>query len=102
WLAQHQHDKKLTILQVGPATGFKAGHIAGSQFLSTRDLSIPFQQGALSLEMPAEADLIAALEKKGISDESRIVVVFDSGWVTPSARVLLTLGYIRLGQNSVL
>ena len=102
WLAQHQHDRNLAILQIGPASGFKAGHIAGSQFISLRDLSTPFQQGTLNLEMPPEATLVSVLEKRGISDGSRIVVVFDSGWVSPSTRVVFTLGYVGLGQNTVL
>src|SRR5258705_11802 len=102
WLAQHQHDRDLTILQVGPAAGFTAAHIAGSQFIELRDISTPFEQGKLNLEMPGESALIGAFEKRGISDKSRIVVVFDSEWVSPSARVIFTLGYLGMSQNTFL
>lgn len=102
WLAQHQHDKGIAILQVGPPGGFKVGHIAGSQFLSIRDISTPFQPGTLNLEMPPEETLLRVLEQHGISDGSRIVVVFDSEWVSPAARVVFTLGYVGLSRNTVL
>jgi thiosulfate/3-mercaptopyruvate sulfurtransferase len=102
WLAHHQHDRDMVILQVGPPTHFPANHIAGSQFIELRDISTPFQPGTLNLEMPPEADLISAFEKRGVSDKSKIVVVFDSEWVSPSTRVLFTLGYLGLGANAVL
>lgn len=101
WLVQHQHDKNLVILQVGPDAGYRKEHIAGARFVRLNQISTPFQAGTLSLEMPPEATLRAALEQLGISDRSRIVVVFDSGWVTPSARVFLTLGYAGLSDQAV-
>jgi thiosulfate/3-mercaptopyruvate sulfurtransferase len=101
WLSQHQHDRDLVILQVGPEPGFQKEHIAGARFVKLNSISTPFQAGSLSLEMPPEPALRAALEQLGISDRSRIVVVFDSGWVTPSARVFLTLGYAGLSDRAV-
>lgn len=101
WLAQHQHDKDLVILQVGPEPGYRKEHIAGSRFVKLNQISTPFQAGTLSLEMPPDATLRTALERLGISDRSHIVVVFDSGWITPSARVFLTLGYAGLGDQAV-
>ena len=95
WLAQHQHDKDLVILQVGPEPGYRKEHIAGSRFVKLNSISTPFQAGTLSLEMPPEAALRTTFEQLGISDRSRIVVVFDSGWVTPSARVFLHAGLRR-------
>lgn len=101
WLVQHQHDKNLTILTVGPEGGYKKEHIAGSRYVKLNDISTKFQPGSLSLEMPPEAELRSVLEKLGISDQSRIVVVFDSGWVTPSSRLFLTLGYAGLANQAV-
>ena len=101
WLAQHQHDKDLVILQVGPEPGYRKEHIAGSRFVKLSSISTPFQAGTLSLEMPPEAELRTTLEQLGISDRSRVVVVFDSGWVTPSSRVFLTLGYAGLSDRAV-
>jgi thiosulfate/3-mercaptopyruvate sulfurtransferase len=102
WLSQHQHDKELVILQVGPEAGYQKEHIAGSQFVQLKEFSTPFQPGTLNLEMPEEATLRAALEKHGVSDRSRVVVVFDSEWVSPSTRVLFTLGYAGLSDHAVL
>ena len=79
WLAQHQHDKDLVILQVWPEPGYRKEHIAGSRFVKLSSISTPFQAGTLSLEMPPDATLRNTLEQLGISDRSRIVVVFDSG-----------------------
>jgi thiosulfate/3-mercaptopyruvate sulfurtransferase len=101
WLSQHQHDKDLVILQVGPEPGYRKEHIASSRFVRLKDISTPFQAGSLSLEMPPDATLRTTLEQLGISDRSRVVVVFDSGWVTPSARVFLTLGYAGLSDRAV-
>ncbi len=102
WLAQHQHDRDLVMLQVGPPAGYQKEHIAGSRFVQLRDIAAPQEQGALALEMPSDAALVKALESLGISDNSRIVVVFDSEWVSPSTRVLFTLGYVGLGDRAVL
>ena len=102
WLAQHQRDRDLVILQAGQPEGFRSGHIAGSQFVSLRTLSTPFQPGTLNLEMPPEETLIDGLEQLGISDGSRIVVVFDSDWIPQATRVVFTLAYIGLDQNTVL
>ena len=58
--------------------------------------------GVLALEMPSEAQLRTAFEQRGISNSSRIVVVADSEWDSPSTRVVLTLGYVGLGDRTVL
>ncbi len=102
WLSQHQHDRDLIILQVGPDGGYQKEHIAGSQFVQLKEFSTPFQPGTLSLEMPEEGTLRAALEKHGVSDRSHVVVVFDSEWVSPSTRVLFTLGYAGLSDRAML
>ena len=52
--------------------------------------------------LPPEPALISTLEKLGISDASKIVVVFDSEWVSPATRVVFTLGYVGLSSNTVL
>ena len=100
WLAQHQKDKDLVILTVGPESGYKKEHIAGSHFVQLNDIATKVP-GGLALEMPSEADLRSAFEKLGISDQSRIVVVFDSGWVTPASRVFLTLGYAGFANQAM-
>ena len=99
WLAQHLDDDSLVLLQVGEKDEYVAGHIPGAQFIALADISMPRGAG-LSLELPPAAQLKTTFEKLGVSDKSRIVVYFSKDWVTPTARVFLTLDYLGLGENT--
>jgi thiosulfate/3-mercaptopyruvate sulfurtransferase len=99
WLAQHLDDESLVLFQVGEKNEYLAGHIPGAQFLALADISMPRGEG-LSLELPAAAQLKTTFEKLGVSDKSRIVVYFSKDWVTPTARVFLTLDYLGLGERT--
>lgn len=102
WLAQHLKDDSLILLQVGEKEEYAAGHIPGAQFITLADISTPRGEG-LALELPTLAQLKTAFEKLGVSDKSRIVIYFSNDWVTPTARVFLTLDYLGLGdQTSIL
>ena len=90
------------LLHVGEKDEFVSGHIPGAQFISLTDISTPRGQG-LTLELPPVDQLKATFEKLGVSDKSRIVVYFGKDWVTPTARVFMTLDYLGLGdQTSIL
>ena len=54
------------------------------------------------LEMPAPETVWHALESLGISDRSRVVVVFSDEWVSPSTRVIYTLTVAGLGDRTSL
>ena len=99
WLAKHLEDDSLVLLQVGEKVEFTAAHIPRAQFIQTSDISTPRGQG-LTLEMPPVDQLKAAFEKLGVSDKSRIVIYFGKDWVTPTARVFLTLDYLGLGNRT--
>jgi thiosulfate/3-mercaptopyruvate sulfurtransferase len=99
WLAQHLKDNSLVLLQVGEQDEYKAAHIPGAQFIQLADISTPRGQG-LALELPDIAQLRATFEKLGISNKSRIVVYFGKDWVSPTARVFLTLDYLGLGDHT--
>jgi len=99
WLAKHLNDESLVLLHVGEKPEYVAGHIAGAQFISTADISTPRGQG-LALELPPVDQLKAAFEKLGVTDKSRIVVYFGKDWVTPTARVFMTLDYLGLGDRT--
>jgi thiosulfate/3-mercaptopyruvate sulfurtransferase len=99
WLAKHLNDDSLVLLQVGEKAEYEAGHIPGAQFIALADISTPRGQG-LALELPAVAQLQTAFEKLGVTDKSRIVVYFGKDWVTPTARVFLTLDYLGLGDRT--
>jgi len=99
WLGKHLEDETLVLLQVGEKDEFTAAHIPRAQLIQTADISTPRGQG-LTLEMPPVDQLKATFEKLGISDKSRIVIYFGKDWVTPTARVFLTLDYLGLGNRT--
>jgi thiosulfate/3-mercaptopyruvate sulfurtransferase len=102
WLAKHLKDDSLVLLQVGDKKEYDAAHIPGAQFVQTSDISTPRGQG-LILELPPVDQLKTTFEKLGVTDKSRIVVYFSKDWVTPTARVYMTLDYLGLGdQTSIL
>ena len=99
WLAKHLNDDSLVLLQVGEKKEYAAGHIAGAQFIALDDISTPRGEG-LALELPSVAQLKSTFEKLGVSDNSRVVVYFSKDWVTPTARVFMTLDYLGLGDRT--
>ncbi|MEK6334407.1 MAG: rhodanese-like domain-containing protein [Acidobacteriota bacterium] len=99
WLAKHLNDDSLVLLHVGDKAEYEAAHIPGAQFISTADISTPRGSG-LILELPPVAQLQATFEKFGVTDKSRIVIYFGKDWVTPTARVFLTLDYLGLGGRT--
>jgi thiosulfate/3-mercaptopyruvate sulfurtransferase len=99
WLAKHLNDDSLVLLQVGEKKEFDEAHIPGAQFIQLQDISTPRGQG-LTLELPSVDQLKAAFEKSGVTDKSRIIVYFGKDWVTPTARVFMTLDYLGLGDRT--
>jgi thiosulfate/3-mercaptopyruvate sulfurtransferase len=99
WLAKHLNDDSLVMLQVGDKAEYDAGHIPGAQFIQLADISTPRGQG-LILELPPVTQLSATFEKLGVTDKSRIIVYFGKDWVTPMARVFMTLDYLGLGDRT--
>ena len=102
WLAKHLNDESLVLLQIGEKDEYAASHIPRAQFIQLVDISTPRGQG-LTLELPPVDQLKNAFEKVGVSDNSRIVLYFGKDWVTPTARVFMTLDYLGFGnQTSIL
>ena len=100
WLASHLKDPNLVLLHVGPRDGYDAAHIPGARHVVAADLSLPRTEGALILELPPVDVLDAALEKLGISDNSRIVVYFGEDWVSPTTRIYFILDSIGAGDRT--
>lgn len=99
WLAKHLSDDSLVLLQVGDKDEYLAAHIPGAQFISTMDISTPRGRG-LTLELPSVDQLQATFEKLGVTDKSRVIIYFGKDWVTPTARVFMTLDYLGLGNRT--
>lgn len=100
WLASHLKDRNLVLLHVGPREGYDAAHIPGARHVVPADLSLPRTEGSLILELPPVDVLDAALEKLGISDDSRIVVYFGEDWVSPTTRIYFILDSIGAGDRT--
>jgi len=99
WLAKHLNDDSLVLLQVGDKKEFDEAHIPGAQFIQLQDISTPRGQG-LILELPSVDQLKTTFEKLGVTNNSRIIVYFGKDWVTPTARVFMTLDYLGLGERT--
>ncbi len=99
WVAKHLNDDSIVLLQVGDKDEYLAAHIPGAQFVTLADISTPRGQG-LALELPSVDQLKTTFEKLGVTDKSRIVVYFGKDWVTPTARVFMTLDYLGLGDRT--
>jgi thiosulfate/3-mercaptopyruvate sulfurtransferase len=102
WLAERVNDPALVLLHAGETTEFGAEHLPGARLITLREVSTPPGQG-LTLQIPALDQLQSVFEKKGITDDSRIVVYSSGDSLTGAARVFLTLEYFGLGgQTSLL
>jgi thiosulfate/3-mercaptopyruvate sulfurtransferase len=93
-------DPRLVILHVSPQEDYKAGHIAGARFVDMGHLAADQATTVLALELPDENDLRQRLERLGISDNSRIVVAYGAGYISPSTRVTWTLQTAGLGAQT--
>jgi thiosulfate/3-mercaptopyruvate sulfurtransferase len=99
WVADQQAAKApLVLFQIGDRADYDAGHIPGAQFISTRDVSDP--DPTLNLQMASIDHLRTLFESRGVTDASRVVVYFGTDWVTPTARVLVALDYLGLGDRT--
>jgi thiosulfate/3-mercaptopyruvate sulfurtransferase len=93
-------DPRLVLLYVGTREDYGAGHIAGARFIGMEDVSVDPRLAGLPLELPDDADLRQRLEKFGISDNSKIVIVFGAGYKSPSTRIAWSLQVAGLGAQT--
>jgi thiosulfate/3-mercaptopyruvate sulfurtransferase len=101
WLADHMKDANLVVLAVGEKADYDAEHIAGSQFIDFRTVGVKGETG-LTLELPPMGQLAELFSKLGVSNDSRVVVYRLKDWLTPSARIILTLDAMGLGANAAM
>lgn len=99
WVADQQAAKApLVVLHVSDRADYDKEHIPGAQFITTRDVSDP--DPTLNLQMASIDRLRTVFESRGVTDASRIVVYFGTDWVSPTARVLVALDYLGLGDRT--
>jgi thiosulfate/3-mercaptopyruvate sulfurtransferase len=120
WVAQHLRDPNTVVFHVGDPQKFAEKHIAGARFVEMSDISVSDHSGmqmpagmtpppepikgpknGLILEMPTPEQLRSALEKLGVSDNSKIIVYSANQWYSPTTRVVFTLDYAGLGNRTV-
>lgn len=105
WLAEHLSDPNLVLLHVGPRPDYDAKHIPGARYAGyNTDLAVREGDAAtgLTLQMPQPDVLRERLASLGVSDNSRIIVSFSGGSVSPSTRVLQTLRYAGFENAALL
>ena len=101
WLAQHVNDPGLVLIHVGDKAEYDTEHLPAAQFLQRQEISTPGGSFPI-LEMPPMTQLQQAFESLGVGDDSTVVVYFGKDWVTPAARVVLTLDYMGLGDRATM
>jgi thiosulfate/3-mercaptopyruvate sulfurtransferase len=95
WVNEHQKDKDLVILQVSfLKLDYDKEHIAGSQYLWPASLAPDSPYGNFSAPDPATASQL--LENLGISNNSKVVLVYIRNEVSPTTRMFLTLEQLGL------
>ena len=104
WLASQLSDPDLVLLHVGEKAEYDREHLPGARFVRLDDIADSDHEkpGALMLQVPSNESLREKLAALGISDNSRVVVYYGNDWVTPATRVVFTLDYAGLGNQSSL
>jgi thiosulfate/3-mercaptopyruvate sulfurtransferase len=99
WLDEHINAPDLRIIDVRPADAFAEGHIPGAVQVDLAALATTVDgvQGML-IDPAAFAAIMGQL---GVDDE-RAVVLYDSNWGMPAARVLWALAYYGHNNSAVL
>jgi thiosulfate/3-mercaptopyruvate sulfurtransferase len=100
WLAERLTDPKVVVLHVGPRADYDSVHIPGARFIGMQDVSRPRSAAGPALELPDPTALAAALAARGVSDSSRIVLYWSSGWISPTTRIYLSLYWAGLGART--
>ena len=100
WLAQHEHDPNLVLLQVGPRDSYDTAHIAGARFMAGPDFSAPRDSTRPALELPTPARFDSILRARGISDASRIVIYSSDQWISFATRLYFTMYWAGLADRT--
>jgi thiosulfate/3-mercaptopyruvate sulfurtransferase len=98
WLEAHLNDRELVLLHTGSKTEYDAEHIPGALYIGMEEIATPMTADPM-FELLPPSQLQEALEKRGIRDDSRIVVYFGKDTIQTAARLMLTLDYMGLGAR---
>ena len=101
WLAQRLGDKSLVVLHTGTQKDYEEAHIPDARLITLGEISVTGERG-LRLELPDVESLRSAFAKKGISDDSRVIIYAGTESVQSATRVWFTLDYLGLGSRASL
>lgn len=100
WLATHGQDRGVVLIQVSQdRQEYDAGHIPGACLLLFSEIAVT--RNGVRNELPPAADLAAAFERCGVSNNSRIVLYGDRLGLY-AARAFFSLDYLGLGGRAAL
>jgi thiosulfate/3-mercaptopyruvate sulfurtransferase len=99
-LSRELKDPALVLLYVGPKEDYSAGHIEGARFVDLRDVVVDDQAANKVYDVPDDADLRRRLERFGVGDNSKVVVIPGADWGSPATRVVWTLQVAGLGSRT--
>ena len=103
WLADHLHDRNLTILSIGQEADYQKGHIPGALYLSYDDIHLMEGPTKLTVELPPMAQLRDVFRKLGVSNDSHVVLYFaNQGFASIATRAFLTLDAMGIGSHTSL
>jgi thiosulfate/3-mercaptopyruvate sulfurtransferase len=97
WLAAHIEDPNLAILAIGDSKQYAHAHIPGSAMVEMQEIAT---RGDLTLELPPMDALASTFGKKGVSDDSRIILYMTKDQTTQTTRVYLTLDAMGFGAHT--
>jgi len=102
-LAASLKDPKLVLLQVGfNSKAYDAGHIPGARLVLWKDIAVTRNGAAnqpIGNQMPPTEALRAALEKVGVSDDSRVIIYGDVP--LPATYIYYVLDYFGQKNHAV-
>ncbi len=100
WLAEHLEEPDLIILHIGMKAEYEKVHVPGARLFSMKEIMHDPVDGFKHEISPAEK-LDSVLEAAGITNESRIVIYYESErGITAAGRVYVTLDFVGLGNNT--
>jgi thiosulfate/3-mercaptopyruvate sulfurtransferase len=99
WLADRLGDPSVVILHTDSRRdSYDAGHIPGARFIGTGEITVAGERD-VGYELPPVDDLVAVLQRAGVSDAGHIVVYAGSNPIS-ATRLWLTLDYLGLGDRA--
>jgi thiosulfate/3-mercaptopyruvate sulfurtransferase len=100
WLMGQLDNPDLIVVHVARTPdGYRSGHVPGARFLNRAEVGN--DRNGLSNEFPPEDELVAAVQRLGIGETSR-VIVYDEAAGLDAARAFVAFDYLGFGDRTAL